>query len=52
MELIGKNHSVDQEWLILEICVPVEPKHSKHVLKLHCNWNAVLARGATTDLIV
>lgn len=38
--------------LIIESCVPVEPKHLKYVLKLHCNLNAILARGLTIDLIV
>lgn len=38
--------------LIPESYVPVEPKHLKHVLKLQCNLNAILARGLTIDLIV
>lgn len=44
-------HGIVRKVLILESHVLVDPKHLKHVLKLHCNLKALLARGLTLDNI-
>lgn len=47
----GEIHGIVREVLTLESHVLVHPKHLKHVLKLHCNLKALLARGLTIDNI-